>query len=155
MSAAVACSSVALAAPGIAQASWPIRVNGPTRPTLARAGVMGTIFAPGGTSIIDDLLLRPDAIAAARGETVTRKPRNAGFWHFRRYSGVMSEARRGPYAKGIARREQILKEALVAYSESDSNGPSLRSIASRVGLSERGLLHYFASRDDLFVSILD
>lgn len=67
----------------------------------------------------------------------------------------MSEARRGPYAKGIARREQILHEALVAYSESDSTGPSLRLIASRVGLSERGLLHYFASRDDLFVSILE
>lgn len=67
----------------------------------------------------------------------------------------MSEAhRRGPYAKGIARREQILSEALLAYSQSDSTGPSLRSIADRVGLSERGLLHYFASRDDLFVSIL-
>jgi AcrR family transcriptional regulator len=67
----------------------------------------------------------------------------------------MSEtARRGPYAKGIARREQILHEALAAYAESDSSGPSLRSIAARVGLSERGLLHYFASRDDLLVSIL-
>jgi AcrR family transcriptional regulator len=68
----------------------------------------------------------------------------------------MSESgRRGPYAKGIARREQILHEALLAYSESDSTGPSLRSIAARVGLSERGLLHYFASRDELFVSILE
>jgi AcrR family transcriptional regulator len=63
--------------------------------------------------------------------------------------------RRGPYAKGIARREQILHEALLAYSESDSSGPSLRSIAARVGLSERGLLHYFASRDELFISILE
>ena len=67
----------------------------------------------------------------------------------------MSEtARRGPYAKGIARREQILHEALLAYSESDASGPSLRSIAARVGLSERGLLHYFASKDELYVSIL-
>jgi AcrR family transcriptional regulator len=67
----------------------------------------------------------------------------------------MSETpRRGPYAKGIAKREEILHEALEAYSESDSSGPSLRAVAARVGLSERGLLHYFASRDELFVAIL-
>jgi AcrR family transcriptional regulator len=62
--------------------------------------------------------------------------------------------RRGPYAKGIAKREQILHEALAAYSESDSAGPSLRAVAVRVGLSERGLLHYFSSRDELLVAIL-
>jgi AcrR family transcriptional regulator len=62
--------------------------------------------------------------------------------------------RRGPYAKGIAKRQQILKEALDAYAESDSAGPSLRAIAKRAGLSERGLLHYFAARDELFVAIL-
>jgi AcrR family transcriptional regulator len=67
----------------------------------------------------------------------------------------MSEPlRRGPYAKGVARREQILREALAAYAESDSSGPSLRSIAARVGLSERGLLHYFASREELLIAIL-
>jgi AcrR family transcriptional regulator len=63
-------------------------------------------------------------------------------------------ARRGPYAKGVARRQQILREALAAYAESDSTGPSLRSIAARVGLSERGLLHYFPARDELLVAIL-
>jgi AcrR family transcriptional regulator len=67
----------------------------------------------------------------------------------------MSEpAKRGPYAKGVVRRKQILREALAAYAESDSSGPSLRSIAARVGLSERGLLHYFASREELLVAIL-
>jgi AcrR family transcriptional regulator len=67
----------------------------------------------------------------------------------------MSETgRRGPYAKGIAKREEILHQALEAYSESDSSGPSLRSVAARAGLSERGLLHYFSSRDELFVAIL-
>ena len=71
------------------------------------------------------------------------------------YLRSMSESsRRGPYAKGVARREQILHEALLAYAESDSSGPSLRSIAERVGLSERGLLHYFASKDELYISIL-
>ncbi|HEY2642407.1 MAG TPA: helix-turn-helix domain-containing protein [Galbitalea sp.] len=67
----------------------------------------------------------------------------------------MSETfRRGPYAKGIAKREEILQEALRAYAEADSSGPSLRAIAARVGLSERGLLHYFSSRDELLVAIL-
>ena len=66
----------------------------------------------------------------------------------------MEAPRRGPYAKGIEKRGRILEEALAAYSESDSSGASLRSIAARVGLSERGLLHYFSSRDELFVSIL-
>ncbi|GAB3569037.1 TetR/AcrR family transcriptional regulator [Amycolatopsis endophytica] len=67
----------------------------------------------------------------------------------------MSEpSRRGPYAKGVARRQQILREALAAYAESDSSGPSLRSIAARAGLSERGLLHYFPARDELLVAIL-
>jgi AcrR family transcriptional regulator len=65
-----------------------------------------------------------------------------------------ARAKRGPYPKGVARREQILREALAAYAESDSVGPSLRSIAARVGLSERGLLHYFASRDELLVAVL-
>ncbi|MFJ4650499.1 TetR/AcrR family transcriptional regulator [Nocardia sp. NPDC088792] len=60
---------------------------------------------------------------------------------------------RGPYAKGIARRQQILREALAAYAESDSAGPSLRAIAERAGLSERGLLHYFPARDELLVAI--
>ncbi|MFB7436486.1 TetR/AcrR family transcriptional regulator [Streptomyces microflavus] len=62
--------------------------------------------------------------------------------------------KRGPYAKGIERRRQILEAALDAYAESDSSGPSLRAIAARVGISERGLLHYFPSRDELFVAIL-
>lgn len=61
---------------------------------------------------------------------------------------------RGPYAKGVARRREILEEALAAYAESEGPGPSLRSIAERVGLSERGLLHYFASRDELLVAVL-
>ncbi|GAA3529364.1 TetR/AcrR family transcriptional regulator [Amycolatopsis ultiminotia] len=62
--------------------------------------------------------------------------------------------RRGPYAKGIAKRQQLLEEALAAYAGSNSAGPSLKAIAKRAGLSERGLLHYFPARDELFVAIL-
>lgn len=68
--------------------------------------------------------------------------------------GMTNVGRRGPYAKGVAKRSEILREALEAYAESDSSGPSLRAVAARVGLSERGLLHYFNSRDELLVAIL-
>jgi AcrR family transcriptional regulator len=67
---------------------------------------------------------------------------------------VTDTTRRGPYAKGVAKRSEILREALAAYAESDSSGPSLRAVAARVGLSERGLLHYFSSRDELLVAVL-
>lgn len=68
--------------------------------------------------------------------------------------GVSGGASRGPYAKGVARRREILHAALDAYAASDRNGPRLRDIAAAVGLTEAGVLHYFASKDDLFVEIL-
>lgn len=68
---------------------------------------------------------------------------------------MAATTRRGPYAKGLLRRQHILDEALAAYAESDGTAPSLRAIAARAGLSERGLLHYFASRDALQVAILE
>src|SRR5882757_2964946 len=43
-----------------------------------------------------------------------------------------ADAKRGPYAKGLARRAQILAAALDAYASSGPQGPSLRSIAARV-----------------------
>ncbi|WP_255506106.1 TetR/AcrR family transcriptional regulator [Mycolicibacterium sp. 018/SC-01/001] len=61
---------------------------------------------------------------------------------------------RGSYAKGVRKREEILAEALAAYGEHAGDGPSLKTIAARVGLSEQGLLHYFGSREALFTAIL-
>lgn len=68
--------------------------------------------------------------------------------------GVNDGASRGPYAKGVARRAEILRAALDAYAASDRSGPRLRDIASAVGLTEAGVLHYFSSKDELFVEIL-
>jgi AcrR family transcriptional regulator len=61
---------------------------------------------------------------------------------------------RGPYAKGVVKREEILTAALAAYDEHDGAGPSMKAIAARVGLSEQGLLHHFGSREALFTAIL-
>jgi AcrR family transcriptional regulator len=63
-------------------------------------------------------------------------------------------SQRGPYSKGVARRAQILKAALDAYATSGPQGPSLKSIAATVELTEAGVLHYFDSKEDLLVAIL-
>ncbi|OLT10075.1 hypothetical protein BJF79_04940 [Actinomadura sp. CNU-125] len=59
------------------------------------------------------------------------------------------------YPKGAARRAEILAAALDAYAASDRQGPRLRDIAAAVGLTEAGVLHYFDSKDHLFVAILE
>jgi AcrR family transcriptional regulator len=63
--------------------------------------------------------------------------------------------RRGPYAKSSAKRAEILRVALEAYASSGRQGPSLRSIAEAVGLSEAGVLHHFSSKDELLVAVLE
>ena len=66
-----------------------------------------------------------------------------------------SLTRRGPYAKGVARRAEILDVALRLYGASSGERPTLAAIAAEVGLTEAGVLHYFGSMDELFVAILE
>lgn len=63
-------------------------------------------------------------------------------------------ARRGAYAKGIAKREEILAVALDVIARHGYRGASVREIADAVGLSQAGLLHYFGSKDELFTAVL-
>ncbi len=63
-------------------------------------------------------------------------------------------AHRGSYAKGIAKREEILRAALEVVARSGVSGASVRTIADAVGLSQAGLLHYFESKQELFTAIL-
>ncbi|GAA4487737.1 helix-turn-helix domain-containing protein [Microbacterium panaciterrae] len=63
-------------------------------------------------------------------------------------------ARRGSYAKGIAKREEILRAALAVVAREGYHGASVKELADEVGLSQAGLLHYFDSKDELFVEIL-
>ncbi len=62
--------------------------------------------------------------------------------------------RRGPYAKGAAKREEILAVALEVIAESLCRKTSNREIARRVGLSQAGLMHYFESREELYLEVL-
>lgn len=61
---------------------------------------------------------------------------------------------RGSYAKGVAKREEILRAALEVIAREGYRGASVREIADAVGLSQAGLLHYFDSKEELFVEIL-
>jgi AcrR family transcriptional regulator len=58
------------------------------------------------------------------------------------------------YAKGIAKREEILARALEVFAEKGYRKASLREIAESVGLSQAGLLHHFSSKEELFAEVL-
>jgi AcrR family transcriptional regulator len=62
--------------------------------------------------------------------------------------------RRGSYAKGIAKREEILERALDVIAREGYRGASVKELADAVGLSQAGLLHYFDSKEELFTAIL-
>jgi AcrR family transcriptional regulator len=61
---------------------------------------------------------------------------------------------RGPYAKGVAKREEILATALEVVSERGFGGASVKELADAVGLTPAGLLHYFGSKEELFLAVL-
>jgi AcrR family transcriptional regulator len=62
--------------------------------------------------------------------------------------------RRGSYAKGVAKREEILTRALDVIAREGYGGASVKELADAVGLSQAGLLHYFDSKEELFTEIL-
>ena len=61
---------------------------------------------------------------------------------------------KGPYPKGVAKREEILRTALEIFSREGYRGTSLREVARSCGLSLPGLMHYFDSKEDLLAAIL-
>ena len=62
--------------------------------------------------------------------------------------------RRGSYAKGVAKREEILERALDVIAREGYRGASVKVLAEAVGLSQAGLLHYFDSKEELFTEIV-
>jgi AcrR family transcriptional regulator len=61
---------------------------------------------------------------------------------------------RGSYAKGIAKREEILSIALDLVARNGYSRATVRELADAVGLSQAGLLHHFGSKEELFTEIL-
>ena len=58
--------------------------------------------------------------------------------------------KRGSYAKGLARRQRIVDEAVLVFARSGFTSGSLREVAARVGLTPAGVLHHFATKEELF-----
>lgn len=61
---------------------------------------------------------------------------------------------RGPYAKGIERRREILDAALRLIGAGGLSSATIALVAESVGMSPNGLLHHFESKDDMLVEVL-
>ncbi len=60
---------------------------------------------------------------------------------------------RGPYPKGLARRQEILDRAIEVFARRGAERTSLRAIAAEIGVSHSALTHYFPSREELLVEV--
>ncbi len=58
------------------------------------------------------------------------------------------------YAKGRAKREEILDSAVAVFGEIGYRSASLREIAGRCGISHAGLLHHFHTKEALLLAVL-
>lgn len=67
---------------------------------------------------------------------------------------MTAEVRRG-YAKGRAKRREILDQAMSLFGEAGYRGASLRVIATRCGLSHPGLMHHFPTKESLLLAVLE
>ncbi|GAA2824615.1 TetR/AcrR family transcriptional regulator [Kribbella solani] len=61
---------------------------------------------------------------------------------------------RGPYAKGVAKRAELLRAVLAVIARHGYRKTSTRELAAAAGLSEAGMLHYFGSKEKLFEAVL-
>ena len=61
---------------------------------------------------------------------------------------------RGPYAKSAERRRTIIDAAREVFAEHGYRAGSLQQIADRCGMSQTTLLHHFAGKQQLLLSVL-
>lgn len=67
----------------------------------------------------------------------------------------MSIASDRGYAKGRAKRAEIIDRATALFGEVGYRGSSLREIAARCGISHPGLLHHFPTKEALLIAVLE
>lgn len=60
----------------------------------------------------------------------------------------------GERAPTADRRSEILDAAIRVFSEAGFHGGTLREVAERVGMSQAGLLHHFANKEQLLEAVL-
>src|SRR5688500_10230924 len=66
----------------------------------------------------------------------------------------MKSQARGGYAKGRAKRREILDHAIALFGEVGYRAASLREIATRSGISHPGLLHHLPTKEALLLAVL-
>lgn len=66
----------------------------------------------------------------------------------------MTTNTRGPYAKTAAVQRRILDAARQAFAESGYRATTMKSVADLAGISHRGLVHHFATKEDLLTGVL-
>jgi len=64
-------------------------------------------------------------------------------------------ATRGPYRKGLERRELLIRTAIEVFAEQGYRGSSLREIAARAQITPAGLLHHFTGKEELLLAVLE
>lgn len=62
--------------------------------------------------------------------------------------------RRGPYAKTALVRAQIVRAAMEVFAESGFRAGTMKEVAARAGISQRGLVHHFATKEALLQEVL-
>lgn len=62
---------------------------------------------------------------------------------------------RGPYAKSSEKRRIIIDAAHEVFSQRGYRAASLKNISDQAGISETSLFHYFPTKQDLLVAVLD
>jgi AcrR family transcriptional regulator len=65
-----------------------------------------------------------------------------------------AEARPAGYAKGRAKRQEIIEMAMLIFSEAGYNSSSMLEIAERCSLSRAGLAHHFGSKESILEAVL-
>lgn len=73
----------------------------------------------------------------------------------RNRAGVPARGRRGPYTKSAERRRAIVDAAFDVFAARGYLAGSLQEIADQVGMSQTSLLHYFPTKRQLLVAVLD
>jgi AcrR family transcriptional regulator len=64
-------------------------------------------------------------------------------------------SQRGPYAKGVERREAILRTTLTVFSQLGYRGTTVRAVARELDISPSLLRHYFSTREELLTAVID
>jgi AcrR family transcriptional regulator len=63
--------------------------------------------------------------------------------------------RRGPYGKSALTRRSILDAAATALQAHGYRGASLRKIGELAGIDQSSIMHYFASKEELMLAVLE